>query len=78
MKEAAEPSPGWSYHPSSITQNALEFQAARFGVSSSGSEAGFDWQDHVPLDKHSVKIIPREPSRCAAGLVELRDRPELA
>ena len=23
-----------------------------------GAEAGFDWRDHVPLDKHGVKIIP--------------------
>jgi len=22
------------------------------------AEAGFDWRDHVPLDKHGVKIIP--------------------
>lgn len=60
-KEAATPSVGWSYHSSSITQNALGFHTARFGVSNSGESALSRDRGSGFLDGARFFRLSREP-----------------
>lgn len=45
--------------PAAQLTTRLSVESARaFDDYVKSAEAGFDWRDHVPLDKHGVKIIP--------------------